>query len=129
MVENTSWDEAWEAARNGNALFDKQREIKVDNYYEAPVAKIAKQISTGKTIGEVMATLQTPEEFEADCKHLKILHHREWTFDFTRLKQISDEQHELDSKIRIGVKRSKMEVQGIDTDEMSDDEIENYFNI
>lgn len=65
MVENVSWDEAWETARDGNALFDKQREIKVDNYYEAPVAKIAKQISTGKTIGEVLATLQTPEEFDA----------------------------------------------------------------
>jgi len=65
VVENVSWDDAWEAARDGNALFDKQREIKVDNYYEAPVAKIAKQISTGKTIGEVMATLETPEEIDA----------------------------------------------------------------
>lgn len=86
------------------------------------VLLIHRQIRAGKIT-------QTPEEFEADCKRLKILHHREWTIDLTRLKQISDEQHELDSKMRIGVKRSKMEVQGIDTDEMSDDEIENYFNI
>lgn len=65
VVEDVTWDQAWQTARNGNALFDKQREIKVDNYYDAPVAKIAKQISTGKTIGEVMATLDTPEEFDA----------------------------------------------------------------
>jgi hypothetical protein len=65
MVDNVSWDKAWEMARDGNSLFDKQRELKIDNYYDSPVAKIAKQISTGKTIGEVLSTLTTPEEIDA----------------------------------------------------------------
>jgi hypothetical protein len=71
VVEDIPLSEAWKMAYDGNALFDKQREQKVDNYYEAPVAKIAKQISTGKTIGEVLATLNAPEEIEAMRKMLE----------------------------------------------------------
>ena len=65
VVEDIPLSESWKMAYDGNTLFDKEREAKVDNYYTAPVAKIAKQISTGKTIGEVLATLNTLEEIEA----------------------------------------------------------------
>ena len=65
QTQNVSWDKAWEAARDGEALFDKERELKVDNYYEPSVSKIAKQISTGKTIGEVLAGLTDPKDIDA----------------------------------------------------------------
>lgn len=70
MVEDIPLAEAWKKAYDGNALFDKQRETKVDAYYDAPIAKIAKQIATGKTIGEILATLETPEEIAAMQKML-----------------------------------------------------------
>jgi hypothetical protein len=70
MVEDIPLAEAWKKAYDSNALFDKQRETKVDAYYDAPVAKIAKQIATGKTIGEVLSTLETPEDIAAMQKML-----------------------------------------------------------
>jgi hypothetical protein len=57
------WADSWRLAEGGNALFDLERETKVDSFYAPSVAKIAKQLSTGKTIGEIASTLQTPEEF------------------------------------------------------------------
>lgn len=57
------WAESWRLAEGGNALFDLERESKVDAFYTPSVAKIAKQLSTGKTIGEIAATLETPEDF------------------------------------------------------------------
>lgn len=57
------WADSWRLAEGGNALFDLERETKVDAFYTTSVAKIAKQLSTGKTIGEIAATLQTPEDF------------------------------------------------------------------
>lgn len=57
------WADSWRLAEGGNALFDLERESKVDAFYTPSVAKIAKQLSTGKTIGEIAATLQTPEDF------------------------------------------------------------------
>lgn len=60
-----SWNEAWKLAKGGRALFDLERERKVDEFYDSSVTKIAKQLSVGRTIGEVAATLETPEEFAA----------------------------------------------------------------
>jgi hypothetical protein len=57
------WAESWRLAEGGNALFDLERESKVDDFYTPSIAKIAKQLSTGKTIGEIASTLETPEEF------------------------------------------------------------------
>lgn len=57
------WGESWRLAEGGNALFDLERESKVDAFYTPSVAKIAKQLSTGKTIGEIASTLETPEDF------------------------------------------------------------------
>lgn len=57
------WADSWRLAEGGNALFDLERESKVDAFYTPSVAKIAKQLSTGKSIGEIASTLQTPEDF------------------------------------------------------------------
>ena len=57
------WAESWRLAEGGNALFDLERESKVDDFYTPSIAKIAKQLSTGKSIGEIASTLETPEEF------------------------------------------------------------------
>ena len=57
------WGESWRLAEGGNALFDLERESKVDAFYAPSVAKIAKQLSTGKSIGEIASTLETPEDF------------------------------------------------------------------
>ena len=70
--QKVSWDEAWKLAKNGDALFDKERERKVDNFYKTSVAKVAKLAATGKTIGEIAAFLDTSnvEEIEAFQKLL-----------------------------------------------------------
>lgn len=60
-----SWRESWRLAEGGRALFDLERESKVDNYYEPSVSKIAKQLSIGRSIGEVVATLESSEDFAA----------------------------------------------------------------
>lgn len=65
VVEDIPLTEAWKLAYDGNALFDKQREKKVDLYYRPEVSKIAKQIATGSTIGEILTTLETPKEIQA----------------------------------------------------------------
>jgi len=72
QTQNVSWDQAWKLAKNGNALFDKERERKVDNFYKPGVAKVAKLAATGKTIGEIAAFLDTTnvEEIEAFQKLL-----------------------------------------------------------
>jgi hypothetical protein len=59
------WKDSWRLAAGGKALFDLERESKVDNYYEPSISKIAKQLSVGRSIGEVAATLETPEDFAA----------------------------------------------------------------
>ncbi len=70
--QNVSWDDAWKLAKNGDTLFDKERERKVDNFYKPGLAKIAKLAATGKTIGEIAAFLDTSniEEIEAFQKML-----------------------------------------------------------
>lgn len=65
QTRGLGWSDAWRLAEGGKALFDLERESKVDNYYEPSVSKIAKQLSTGKTIGEIAATLQSPDDYAA----------------------------------------------------------------
>ena len=60
-----SWGEAWKLAKGGKALFDLERERKVDEFYDAEVSKIAKQLAIGRTIGEIVATLETPQDYKA----------------------------------------------------------------
>jgi len=69
--QNLSWSESWRTAKGGRALFDVKRETKVDEFYGPTVAKIAKQLSIGRTIGEIAATLETPEEFNTFSKMLQ----------------------------------------------------------
>jgi hypothetical protein len=63
--QGLSWREAWRTAKGGRALFDLERESKVDEFYEPAIGKIAKQLSIGRTVGEIAATLETPDEFRA----------------------------------------------------------------
>jgi hypothetical protein len=60
-----SWSEAWKLAKGGKALFDLERERKVDEFYDPEVSKISKQLAIGRTIGEIIATLETPQDYVA----------------------------------------------------------------
>ena len=66
-----SFGEAWKKAADGKRLFDADREEQVDNFYGPVVSKIAKRISMGDTIGDVIADLSTEEEFNAVEKLMK----------------------------------------------------------
>jgi hypothetical protein len=63
--QGLSWKEAWRTAKGGRALFDLERESKVDDFYEPAIGKIAKQLSIGRSVGEIASTLETPDEFRA----------------------------------------------------------------
>jgi hypothetical protein len=60
-----SWIEAWKLAKGGKALFNLERERKVDEFYDVEVSKISKQLSIGRTIGEIVTTLETPQDYAA----------------------------------------------------------------
>lgn len=54
-----SWDEIY----NGEAYFNEEAARPIDDYYGTGVAKIARLAATGKTPGDIMLELKTPEEF------------------------------------------------------------------
>ena len=65
--KGTSWARSWELAKDGEAIFDDERAKKVDEFYGPHIAKIARGLSSGKTFGEVLATLDTNNQEELDA--------------------------------------------------------------
>lgn len=62
---NKSFMENWDASWDGRKLFNEDIEAKINDAYDPIVRKIAKKFVTGKTYGEILASLDTPEEFDA----------------------------------------------------------------
>jgi hypothetical protein len=58
IISGKSWSEAWD----GNKLFDEDRLEKVRKYYSPEVFKVAYELSTDRTIGEVVANAKTDAE-------------------------------------------------------------------
>ena len=56
---------------DGNQVFDKNLETRVDKFYDAPTVKIAKALSTGKTYGQILSSLETDQEFTAFEQYMK----------------------------------------------------------
>jgi hypothetical protein len=71
--KGVSWAQAWELAKDGEAIFDDERASKVDEFYGPYVSKVARGLSSGKTFGEVLASLDTnnEQELEAAIKALE----------------------------------------------------------
>lgn len=65
LDEAGSFSEAWKRADDGNRLFDADREERVDKFYGPAVSKIAKRLSMGDTLGEILVDISTDEEFKA----------------------------------------------------------------
>ena len=65
--KGVTWARAWELAKDGEAMFDDERASKVDAVYGPQVSKIARGISSGKTFGEVLASLDTNNEKELEA--------------------------------------------------------------
>lgn len=70
-----------------------------------------------------------PIEHEEFCKKHKVLHYREWVFNPKRLIEIENEIADEDEDIKIKRKRAKLQREGININNMNDDEILNYLNI
>ena len=60
VISGKTWSEAWD----GNKLFDEDRLAKVKNYYSREVFDVAYQLSTERTLGEVVANAKTDAELE-----------------------------------------------------------------
>lgn len=60
IISGKSWSEAWD----GNKLFDEERLDKVRGYYSPEVFKVAYELSTDRTIGEVVANAKTDAELD-----------------------------------------------------------------
>ena len=56
-----NWDSTWD----GNKVFDEDLEAEIDQKYDPTTRKIAKMFATGANYGEVLASLETEEEFDA----------------------------------------------------------------
>lgn len=59
FMEN--WDDAWD----GRKVFDEDIEQQINEAYDPIVRKIAKKFAIGKTYGEILSSLNSPEEFQA----------------------------------------------------------------
>lgn len=57
--------ENWDAAWDGQKLFDPEIEKQIDAAYSVEVRKIAKAMSSGATYGEVLSSLNSEAEFDA----------------------------------------------------------------
>jgi len=60
IISGKTWSEAWD----GDKLFDEERLNKVKNYYSPEVFNVAYQLSTERTLGEVVANAKTDAELE-----------------------------------------------------------------
>lgn len=83
---------------------------------------VMEEIRTGKIKHD-------PVEHEEFCKQHKILHHREWVFSPQRLIEIENELTDENEDVKIERKRKRLQREGIDVDNMNDDEILNYLNL
>lgn len=53
----------WQTARDGNRIFDADREQAIDRFYEPSVRKLAKRIATGESFSQILSSLESDEEF------------------------------------------------------------------
>ena len=60
IISGKSWSEAWD----GDKLFDEERLAKVKSYYSPEVFDVAFQLSTERTLGEVVANAKSDAELE-----------------------------------------------------------------
>lgn len=60
LISGKTWSEAWD----GDKLFDEERLAKVKNYYSPEVFDVAYQLSTDRTLGEVVANAKSDAELE-----------------------------------------------------------------
>lgn len=60
FISGKSWSEAWD----GDKLFDEDRLDKVRKYYSPEVFKVAYELSTDRTLGEVVANAKTDAELD-----------------------------------------------------------------
>ena len=63
MDDVGSFSKAWEQAADGKRVFDADRAAKIEKFYGATVSGIAKRISMGDTIGQIVSDLKTDEQF------------------------------------------------------------------
>lgn len=61
----------WDKAFDGERVFDTIREKRVDDFYGPEFSKIAKRLSMGDKLGNIVADLKTPEEWAAFEKSQK----------------------------------------------------------
>jgi hypothetical protein len=60
FISGKSWSEAWD----GDKLFDEDRLDKVRKYYSPQIFKVAYELSTDRTLGEVVANAKTDAELD-----------------------------------------------------------------
>ena len=66
VISGKTWSEAWD----GDKLFDEERLGKVRNFYSKEVFDVAFELSTDKTLGEVVANAKSDAELEVIARLL-----------------------------------------------------------
>lgn len=59
----------WKIARDGNRIFDADREQAIDQFYAPSVRKLAKRLAMGESFSEILSSLETEEEFATFQKY------------------------------------------------------------
>ena len=95
-------------------LLDEKRKSREEN----EIRQLVSDIVSGKIKHD-------PVAHENFCIKHKVLHHREWTFDLQRLREINDNVEDEHEKLIVKAHRTRLKNIGVDVDELDDDELYN----
>lgn len=59
------WSRAWNKAEDGKRVFDQDREAALKKLYDPATFTIAKRLTMGDTIGEILSDMSTPQDYDA----------------------------------------------------------------